>query len=142
MHLSRLRIKNYRSINEIELKFQKGKNVILGKNNSGKSNIVKAINILLGESSPSYHKSENITENDFFKGNVEHPIYIFCELQRDDNEELNYDEIYKCLGFKFHADEKKWDKGLSKWVGPSARHALRTDILDHFWDDLDTIITH
>jgi AAA15 family ATPase/GTPase len=37
---------------------------MVGKDNSGKSNIIKTIDLLLGESSPTYHKSENITEND------------------------------------------------------------------------------
>lgn len=108
MYLSRLVISNYRSINELALKFGKGKNVIVGKNNAGKSNIIRAIDLILGENSPSWAKSENVTENDFYNGNVTRPIYIFCELIRDENEELNYDEIYKCFGYKYHAQITGW----------------------------------
>ena len=67
MHLSRLYIENYRSIEKIDLKFERGKNVIVGRNNSGKSNILKAIDLVLGEYSPTYNKSENIVESDFFE---------------------------------------------------------------------------
>ena len=42
------------------------KNIIIGKNNSGKSNIMRAIDLMLGEKSPTYVNSENITEDDFF----------------------------------------------------------------------------
>jgi predicted ATP-dependent endonuclease of OLD family len=47
MYLSRLYIRNYRSIKELDLRFEKGKNVIIGRNNAGKSNIIKALNIVL-----------------------------------------------------------------------------------------------
>jgi putative ATP-dependent endonuclease of OLD family len=53
------------------------KNIIVGKNNAGKSNIIKAIDLVLGESSPTWHKSENITVNDFFNGDTSKPIFIF-----------------------------------------------------------------
>ncbi len=83
MYLSKVFIKNYRSIKELEVFFKKGKNVIVGRNNSGKSNIVKAIDIVLGERSPDWDKSENISENDFHNGNTEEDIFIWCELTRD-----------------------------------------------------------
>ena len=66
MYLSRLFIKNYRSIKELDLTFAKGKNVLVGRNNAGKSNVLKAIDLVLGEYSPTYTKSENVTESDFY----------------------------------------------------------------------------
>ncbi|MEZ4782375.1 MAG: AAA family ATPase [Flavobacteriaceae bacterium] len=110
MHLSKLIISNYRSIKELSISFEKGKNVIVGKNNAGKSNVIKAIDLVLGESSPTWHKSENITANDFFKGDTSKPIYIFCELKRDVDEELNYQEINKCYGFRIFADKGNYVK--------------------------------
>ncbi len=90
MYLSRLVVKNYRSIKDLNLKFEQGKNIIVGRNNTGKSNIVKAVDLLLGESSPTWNKSENITDNDFYSGNTDRPIFIWCELDRikDDNDNL------------------------------------------------------
>lgn len=78
MYLSRLYIRNYRSIKEIDLDFKKWKNVIVWRNNAWKSNIIKALDLVLWErNSPTYNKSENIIESDFFNNNTKEPIYIF-----------------------------------------------------------------
>lgn len=108
MHLSRLYIKNYRSIKELDLTFGKGKNVLVGRNNAGKSNIIRAINLILGETVPTYAKSENITENDFYSWkeeregsiitNTSDDIFIWCELSRDEDEPLDYDEFISAMG--------------------------------------------
>ena len=109
MYLSRLYIKNFRSIEDLDLNFSKGKNIIVGRNNAGKSNIIKAIDLVLGENTPTYTKSENITDSDFHTWKeihgeeiIEHSsddIYIWCELERDQNEPLDYEEMYRCYGF-------------------------------------------
>jgi putative ATP-dependent endonuclease of the OLD family len=106
MYLSRLVAKNYRSIDCVDIKFTEGKNVIVGKNNSGKSNIMKALDLVLGESSPTYAKSDNITEHDFrnINGKLENEILIWCELSRSSEEQLNYDEMYNAYGFYVHME--------------------------------------
>jgi len=53
MYLPRLYIEKYRSIKKRDFKFEKGKNLIVGKNNSGKGNIIKAIDLILGKRSPT-----------------------------------------------------------------------------------------
>ncbi len=115
MFLSRLYIKNYRSIKEIDLSFTAGKNVIVGRNNAGKSNLVKAIDLILGENSPAYPKSENVGYSDFysFRDNegIVHTakqIDIWCELSKHENEELNFEEISKCNGFFVHGEIAEW----------------------------------
>lgn len=115
MHLSRLFISGFRSIHELDLKFEPGKNVIIGRNNSGKSNIVRALDVVLGETAPAYAKSENITESDFHfarwvdeNGEVHERksklIQIWCELERGEDEVLNWAEIDKCFGFSYWGD--------------------------------------
>jgi len=108
MFLSRLIVKNYRSIKFLDLEFVKGKNVIIGRNNAGKSNIIKAIGLVLGEQSPTYSKYENIKEIDFFSWREESgdepiqktadEIIIYCEIVKSDEEELNWDEIEGTYG--------------------------------------------
>ena len=110
MYLSRLYIENYRSIEKIDLKFNKGKNIIVGKNNSGKSNIIKAIDLILGKNSPTWIKSDNITDNDFFEGNTEKEIFIWCELVKDSEERLNLSNAkgaFFKLKDKFTQESKK-----------------------------------
>jgi predicted ATP-dependent endonuclease of OLD family len=99
MYLSRLFISNYRSIDLLDLRFYEGKNVIVGKNNAGKSNIIKAIDLVLGENTPTYNKSENITINDFHNGDTSKDLIIFLELTRNKDESLNYESINKCYGY-------------------------------------------
>ncbi|ADH61551.1 SMC domain protein [Thermoanaerobacter mathranii subsp. mathranii str. A3] len=84
MYLHRVIIKNFRSIEYIDITFAKGKNIIVGKNNCGKSNIIKAIDLVLGQSNPAYVKNENITEKDFFtykiKGETAEEVVITNDI--------------------------------------------------------------
>lgn len=93
MYLSRLIVKNYRSIRNLDLKFEQGKNIIVGRNNAGKSNIVKAVDLLLGETSPTWNKSDNVTDNDFYSGNTDSSIFIWCELNRIKDGEGNLEPL-------------------------------------------------
>ena len=143
MHLSKLIISNYRSIKELSISFEKGKNIIVGKNNAGKSNIIKAIDLILGESSPTWHKSDNITVNDFFNGDTSKPIFIFCELTREQTEVLNYQEIYKCFGFKYHATISEWvknDKGKTVPLKIPVLHSLDQSSFENFISSLDAVM--
>ena len=93
MYLSRLIISNYRSIKFLDLEFSPTKNVIIGHNNAGKSNIIKALNIILGEQTPDYKKYENISERDFFNGQ-ENELFIIGEISKKESSRLNF-EILK-----------------------------------------------
>ncbi len=59
MYVSKLIVKGYRSLADISINFNPGINVIVGKNNAGKSNIIRALNLILGERHPSYIRFEN-----------------------------------------------------------------------------------
>jgi predicted ATPase len=118
MHLRRLYIKGFRSIREVDLEFTPGKNVIIGRNNAGKSNIVHALNIVLGETAPAWERSENITEADFHSFRVSDAegkifekagdeILIWCELERGAYEDLDWSEIDKCFGYNFYGTRRQ-----------------------------------
>ena len=80
MYLSTLTIKNFRAFKSIELNFQKGLNVIIGENNSGKSAIIDALRICLG-----HGKSDNgiyIQESDLYL-DPNDPSYKSTEIQFD-----------------------------------------------------------
>lgn len=62
MHISKIHIQNYRNYNDFTMEFHKGLNVIIGANNSGKTGLLYAINLL---NSPS-----NISIDDFNKNNL------------------------------------------------------------------------
>ena len=116
MYLSRLYIENFRSLKELDLKFEKGKNIIVGKNNSGKSNIIKAIDLILGKNSPTWNKSDNITDNDFFEGKTENEIFIWCELKKSGGELLNLSDskgVFFKLFDQYIQDYEKMDVDFS-----------------------------
>ncbi|MFA7493091.1 MAG: AAA family ATPase [Proteiniphilum sp.] len=48
MYISQLRIKNFRVFDEIALSLNKGINILIGENNSGKTTIIDALRICLG----------------------------------------------------------------------------------------------
>jgi len=121
MYLSRVFIENFRSIHRLDLSLSHGKNVIVGRNNSGKSNIIRALDIVLGEGVPNYQKNDSITEADFYAYKETTPegeireissdhLFVFCELTREPLEELNFSEMYK--GYKnlpLYAELEGWD---------------------------------
>ena len=56
MYISKFSAFNYRSLKQVIVRLENGKNVIVGKNNSGKSNIIKGLEVLVGEKFPTYQK--------------------------------------------------------------------------------------
>jgi putative ATP-dependent endonuclease of the OLD family len=83
MYLARFLVKGFRSIKEAEVHFAPGLNAIIGLNNSGKSNLLRAIDCLLGEKYPTY---SDIEANDFFEhqGQRGHEILLVAELRGQD----------------------------------------------------------
>lgn len=71
MYISEIHIENFRNFNNFSMNFQKGLNVIIGANNSGKTGLLYAINLLS-------HPSE-ISVDDFNKYNLSK----FTEEYRD-----------------------------------------------------------
>ena len=64
MRIEKIRIQKYRSIDDVIITFPEGKPLVLfGPNNAGKSNILSAINRLLGERYPTYIE---MLESDYY----------------------------------------------------------------------------
>ncbi len=95
MHISKVQIVNYRNFASAKFLFSKGINTIIGENGSGKTNVFRAIRLLLEDSSIQY--AYKLNENDFnrtlergkWKG---HWIIISIEFQ-----EINEDEAIQSL---------------------------------------------
>jgi predicted ATP-dependent endonuclease of OLD family len=88
--IKKIKIQNFRSIRNLEI--QLGKiNAFIGPNNAGKSNIMKALDLILGEAYPTIKLFD---DKDFYKYNKDNFIIIQVSFDRP----LNCDrEVY---GFK------------------------------------------
>jgi putative ATP-dependent endonuclease of OLD family len=49
MHISRVQLVNYRNFERADAVFNKGVNTVIGENSSGKSNLFRAIRMLLDD---------------------------------------------------------------------------------------------
>ena len=66
MHLSTVDIKNFRSLKQFRAEFQAGLNVLVGRNNTGKTNLLKAIRHALGPSA-SHGDALWLERDDFYR---------------------------------------------------------------------------
>jgi putative ATP-dependent endonuclease of OLD family len=69
MHLAKVKIENFRSLKNVTVDLQPGLNVVLGRNNCGKTNLLCAIRHAIG---PAGTRGEAawISEDDFFRASV------------------------------------------------------------------------
>ena len=102
--LKSITIENYRSIGEdpITINFPENQPVILiGENNSGKTNIIRAIDILFGEWHPKYKEFE---DHDYFGRNGENKIIIQAKVSEFQNR-LGRAGEFTCGGFKLEVQK-------------------------------------
>lgn len=104
--LKSISIENYRSIGEepAVIKFFKNKPIILiGENNSGKTNIIRAIELMFGEFHPKY---KHLEDYDHFERNPENKISIDAEVIGFKNK-LGRSGEFTCGGFGFTCQKNK-----------------------------------
>lgn len=95
MYISNITITNYRSFNSIEVDFHEGINLLIGQNNAGKSNLLRAMAIIFDRS-----VKKQLTVDDFNNDitldslKTEPPkIVISITLSQSENENLLGDEL-------------------------------------------------
>jgi putative ATP-dependent endonuclease of the OLD family len=97
--LIKLTIEGFRSISEpLILEFPINKPVVLiGENNSGKSNIIRSIELMFGEFHPKYKKLEDY---DHYKRNPNTEVIIETSVSGFSGK-LGMRQQFTCSGFKF-----------------------------------------
>ncbi len=89
MYLNYLQIVNYKNLKATRFQFSKGANTIIGENDSGKSNAMTAIRMLLDDS--YYYNTKRLTESDFsdcinWRGHWIILSAIFSEITSEDKQ--------------------------------------------------------
>ncbi|MCH7355910.1 AAA family ATPase [Acinetobacter sp. NIPH 1958] len=89
MHISKVSLVNYRNFKNTSFLFNEGINTIIGENGAGKTNLFKAIRLLLDDSAIQY--AYKLNENDFNRdlgpGWKGHWIIISIEFDKLDSDE-------------------------------------------------------
>lgn len=118
LYISKLIIKNYKSIKDEVFLFNKGINILVGKNNAGKSNIVSALNEILGDK----YNTTSYEDKTFYTDGTSKPkrnFKIIAEI--DEINSLDYsllENIKKSTGMinissYFDENEENFD---SEWL--------------------------
>jgi putative ATP-dependent endonuclease of the OLD family len=145
MFLKKFKIKNYRCIKEATIFFNKGVNIIIGENNSGKTSIIDALRVCL-----TYGKQKRdiwVSTSDFYidkniinteKGEIEFHMYFeieeefetgiyheFLSTSVDGNQELQ-------LHFRYYLEESKGIERVrySVWGGDNEGQSITPDVLE------------
>ncbi len=98
MYISGIRIKNYRNFKDLKVEFNYGLNVIIGHNNAGKTNLIKALQLVLDR-----NLKEKPSIDDFCKSNHDYAepptieISVFIKEHEDkiDDKNVVYDWLIK-----------------------------------------------
>lgn len=144
MYLEKFNIKNFRTIENLSLTFNKGLNILIGENNSGKTAIIDALRICIGygnlrrdlyvKESDFHYQKNSITDaateiefHLFFKIEIEQEKAWFIDL-------LNANEVGEedlQMHFKFYTEERNGIKKLKYkvWGGANEGQQILPDVL-------------
>lgn len=131
--IKNISIENFRSIGDtpVDIHFPKNQPVILiGENNSGKSNIIRAIDLMFGEFHPKYKKLDDF---DHFNRNPNNRIVIKGEVA-EFKRKLGKGGEFDCGGFEFSCKKYADNEFLAVQMqdgktNPFVSTALREELL-------------
>ena len=90
MKITSIYIKNYKSINEVNLVLSDKVNIFIGENSVGKSNIFAAIDWVLGPNYPSFN---NFAKEDFYRGDTS--AHVTIRIHFDDGHYLELTNLWR-----------------------------------------------
>ena len=144
MYLEKLIIKNYRTISELTLNFNKGLNVLIGENNAGKTAIIDALRICLAYGNQKrelyvsindFHIDKTILTDEL--KDVEFHLFFKIEMPEEAawfNDMLNVNEDATQdlqLHFKYYIDEVAGHRRVKYkvWGGANEGQMISPDVL-------------
>lgn len=102
MYINKIHIQNYRNYNDFSMNFHKGLNVIIGSNNSGKTGLLYAINLLNYPSTISvddFNKNNLLRYEELYAENPPEIIIEYYISHRIEEEDTNDESIIRLLPF-------------------------------------------
>ncbi len=104
--LQQISIEGFRSISDqLVINFPENQpTIFIGENNSGKSNIIRAIQLMFGEFHPKYKKLDDF---DHYDRNPKNPVIIEARTSGLNGKLKNYGNPFGCSGFRFKSEKGK-----------------------------------
>ena len=144
MYLRQFNIKNFRAIEQAEILFNRGLNVIIGENNSGKSALIDALRICFNYG--NQWRDIYVRFEDFYI-DITNPNYIpkqiefdlFFEINNPAEASIYYELLVQKEGkqqielhFRYYIEEKKRKEKIrwKVWGGENEGQQIPTDMLD------------
>lgn len=141
MYIKKIHIQNYRNFADFTMEFHKGLNVIIGANNSGKTGLLYAINLL---NSPS-----DISVDDFNKNNLSQYSELYLEtapsitieydichkICEDDTDDESIIRLMPFLGIKGLTENRQENDGVVEYniaARIKAVYSLNTKFLEEY----------
>jgi putative ATP-dependent endonuclease of OLD family len=144
MYLEKFSIKNFRTIENLSLTFNKGLNILIGENNSGKTAIIDALRLCIGFG--NLHRDFYIKDNDFHcqrqniadaASEIEFHLYFKIEAAEEtawyidllNSDENGVQDLQ--MHFKYYIDEKNGIKKIKYrvWGGANEGQLISPDAL-------------
>jgi putative ATP-dependent endonuclease of OLD family len=143
--LKKVKIKNFRCIKDATIEFNKGVNILIGENNSGKTTIIDALRLCL-----SYGKQQRdiwVSLNDFYIDKND-PEYVLADISFDlyfeieeevetgiyfDFLSLGEDNTYELqLHFRYYIEDRKGIKKVRYrvWGGDNEGQPITPNVLE------------
>lgn len=122
MYINSIKIKNYRNYEDFYIKFKEGLNVIIGANNTGKTNLLHAINLIkdLNIDIDDFNKSNLLKKynNDYRKESptIEIEYEILHEISEDDENDESIIKLLPFLGLDKINDIRNSQGDTSKYL--------------------------
>ena len=148
MYISKIHIQNYRNYSDFTMNFHKGLNVIIGSNNSGKTGLLYAINLLYSSSSISvddFNKNNLLKYDELYVENAPEIVieyYISHRIAEDDTNDESIIRLLPFLGIKeFEENRTEKDGKVEYNIATKIKAVFSLDVkyLDDYKKELKLV---
>ena len=148
MYISKIYIQNYRNYSDFTMNFHKGLNVIIGSNNSGKTGLLYAINLLYSPSSISvddFNKNNLLKYDELYVENAPEIVieyYISHRIAEDDTNDESIIRLLPFLGIKeFEENRTEKDGKVEYNIAAKIKAVFSLDVkyLDDYKKELKSV---
>jgi putative ATP-dependent endonuclease of the OLD family len=132
MYISNINITNYKNFRANSIDFNNGINVIIGHNNAGKSNLLRALALIFNSNSKKHLSIDDFNKNIPVKELKGHPpsIKITATLKQDDCEELMGDDLVTVSNWLTKLEEPYEAKLQYEFYLPTKFHEEYKRVID------------